>query len=238
LSGREGRIRDLLSQLTTFLGGLNQQKSEIVRALDALDRFSGELVVQKQTIATALDDLGPGLTVLANERSNLTAMLVSLSRLGVVGSRIIEASKDATITDLADLKPIVERVAAAGASLPRSLELLLDYPFPKSSANGIPGDYTGLYATFDLTGSAGTLCTIINVGVCPVALRPAAAGIRAGTSVPAAGSTARGGIGQPSPGSGSTGLSGTLANLLAPIGAPKNDLGTGLAILLGGGVAP
>lgn len=164
LAGRESSVRDLLHQLNFLLGGLNQQKSQIVRALDATDSLTSQLEAQRQTISTALDDLGPGLKVLADERTQFVSMLSALSNLGQVATRVINASEQSTITDLADLKPVVERIAAAGADLPRSLDLLLDYPFPADAVNAMPGDYTALYVTLELQGSnclplpAATIC--------------------------------------------------------------------------------
>src|SRR4029453_5961921 len=63
LAGREEAARDGLSQLAPFGGGLDKQKADLVRALDALDRLSGHLSAQRSVIGTALDSLGPGLTV-------------------------------------------------------------------------------------------------------------------------------------------------------------------------------
>ena len=38
---------------------------------------------------------------------------------------------------------------AAGTNLPHSLELLITYPFPKNIDKAIPGDYNGLYLSFN-----------------------------------------------------------------------------------------
>ncbi|MDQ6649849.1 MAG: MCE family protein, partial [Actinomycetota bacterium] len=150
LNGRESKVRDLLGQLNTLVSGLDQRKSEIVRAVDALDRLTGTLAAQTQTITAALTDIAPGLSVLADERADLTQMLVSLSRLGDVGSRIIRASKDNTVADLQALQPVLGNLAQAGDNLPKSLELLVTYPFSRNSAHAIPGDFTSLHATVDI----------------------------------------------------------------------------------------
>jgi phospholipid/cholesterol/gamma-HCH transport system substrate-binding protein len=85
LSGREAAVRDVLSQLTTFVSALNSQKSQIVRALDQLDRLTTTLRHGNSTIATALTDLGPGLKVLADERAQFRGLLVNLSKFGHPG---------------------------------------------------------------------------------------------------------------------------------------------------------
>ena len=149
LTGREQDVKSALRQLTTFVSGLDDQKQEIVRALDELDRFSGALASQTGTIATALDDLGPGLEVLADERAQFTKLLTDLARFGDIASRIITASRKETVAGLRDLQPVLRHLRAAGTNLPRSLELLITYPFPKNIDKAIPGDYNGLHLTFN-----------------------------------------------------------------------------------------
>lgn len=150
LGGREDRVRDLLGQLDTFVGGLDQQKGQIVRALDSLDRLSTRLVGERQTIATALQDIPAGLEVLTGQREELTRLLTSLDRLGDVAVRVIRASKANTVADLQSLRPILGQLNAAGRALPQSLELLTTYPFPRSVTEGVKGDYANLFVTADL----------------------------------------------------------------------------------------
>jgi phospholipid/cholesterol/gamma-HCH transport system substrate-binding protein len=218
LSGREASVRDLLHQLTYLLGGLNQQKSQIVRALDATDQLTAQLEAQRQTIATALDDLGPGLKVLADERSQFVTMLSALSNLGQVATHVIDSSEQATITDLADLKPVVQRIAAAGADLPRSLDLLLDYPFPADAVDAMPGDFTALYVTLEFKGS--NCLPLQSATICLPGSLPAA-GSKPGTAVKPGSATGPGLPTLPSP----------LPGLPVPSPGPVG----GLAGLLGGG---
>jgi phospholipid/cholesterol/gamma-HCH transport system substrate-binding protein len=151
LTGRETAVRGALTQLNTFVGGLNQQKQQIVRALDALNRFSGALRAQNNTIAVALTDLGPGLRVLADERAQFTRLLTHLATFGKVASHLIHASRTQTITGLRELHPVLAHLAAAGAALPRSLEIFITFPFPRDSGQAAPGDYTNLQADLNLT---------------------------------------------------------------------------------------
>jgi phospholipid/cholesterol/gamma-HCH transport system substrate-binding protein len=150
LQGREGSLRNLLTQLRTFIGGLDDQRDEIVRALTSVNRLAATLARQRKVLTTALDKIPPALKVLADERKDLTKMLTSLQQLGKVGVRVIEGSKEATVADLKALQPTLTNLAAAGSALPNSLELLATYPFPKNVVNDIKGDYTNLYITADL----------------------------------------------------------------------------------------
>ncbi|MGN6333365.1 MAG: MCE family protein [Motilibacteraceae bacterium] len=151
MSGREGDLRDLLAQLDTFVGNLDRNKAQIVKALDSIDRLAATLAEQKKDIATALDSIPQGLKVLADQRQQLTTMLVELDKLGQVGTRVIRRSTADTVADLKDLQPILTKLAEAGDSLPKSLELLFTYPFPRNAVDGgIQGDYANLSATLDL----------------------------------------------------------------------------------------
>lgn len=150
LEGRETQVRDLLAQLDTFVGGLDDQKSQITRAIDSLDRLTATLARQRQVIGSALDTLPGGLRVLAEQRQQLTTMLTSLQELGRVGTQVINASGQNIAADLRALQPTLTQLAAAGDDLPAALELLLTYPFPRTSVDGIRGDYTNLFVTVDL----------------------------------------------------------------------------------------
>jgi phospholipid/cholesterol/gamma-HCH transport system substrate-binding protein len=77
-------------------------------------------------------------------------MLQALSRLGVVGTRVINASRDDVLADLRALRPTLEQLAKAGNYLPKALEIMLTFPFPRNVTDGIRGDFTNLYATADL----------------------------------------------------------------------------------------
>lgn len=150
LQGREADVKDLLTQLDTFVGGLDAQKQTIVRALDSLDRLTARLVTERQTIATALNDIPPGVQVLTEQRAQITRMLTALDELSGVAVRTIEGSRQNTRASLQALQPILGQLAAAGQDLPRSLELLTTYPFPRTIDQGIKGDFANLFVTLDL----------------------------------------------------------------------------------------
>ena len=155
LKGREGKVRDLLIQLNTFVGGLDKQKGQIIRALDSMDRLTARLAKQRQVLAVALDDIPNGAKVLSDQRAELTKVLVGLDRLGKVAIRVINGSKQNTVADLKALEPILGQLNAAGVDLPKALELLTTYPFPRTIDTGIRGDYANLFVTLD--GDLGTL---------------------------------------------------------------------------------
>ncbi|MDX6199849.1 MAG: phospholipid/cholesterol/gamma-HCH transport system substrate-binding protein [Actinomycetota bacterium] len=163
LKGRESKVRDLLVQLDTFIGGLDKQKSDIIRALNGLDRLTARLAAQRDTLAVGLRDIPAGVSVLADQRAELTQVLTGLNRLGTVAVQVIRASQQNTVADLRALGPILTQLNAAGKDLPDSLELLTTYPFPRTIDEGIKGDYANLWATADINlVGAGT-----NTGIIP-----------------------------------------------------------------------
>ncbi|MEH1059339.1 MCE family protein [Micromonospora sp. CPCC 206171] len=154
LAGREPAVRDALGQLDEFIGGLDKQKADLVRALDALDRLTGRLNRQKQVLGDAVDSLAPGLTVLAQQRAQLTGALTALDKLGDVGTRVVNRSHDDTVANLRALQPILQELVRAGDDLPKSLDFMLSYPFPPNITGAIVGDFVNLSVTADLDSAS------------------------------------------------------------------------------------
>ena len=150
LSGRETQVKDVLNQLTTLVSTLDANKQNIVRALNSIDALARKLAQQKGTLAKALDNIPSALKVLADQRQDLTRVLTSLSKLGGIGTTVIRATHDNTVASLRSLQPVLDSLVASKANIVNSLELLLNFPFPASSVNGVHGDYAGLYASVDL----------------------------------------------------------------------------------------
>jgi len=208
LGGREAEAKDALRQLDAFVGGLDGQKADLVRAIEALDRLTGRLNQQKAVIGGALDALGPGITVLAQQREQLTAALNALGELGVVGTRVVKASKDDTVASLRALQPILDQLAEAGDALPKSLDFMLSYPFPPNVTGAIVGDFVNLSITADL--NAATILSNLVV----------AAPIQAPATVPR-------GPSAPKPGKGGTPRPGTKPSLpgqLPPLCLPLDGI--------------
>ncbi|WP_406168162.1 MCE family protein [Streptomyces sp. NBC_00996] len=150
LDGRENRVRSLLKELNTFIGGLDDQRKDIIHALKAVDRLAGRLGKEKKTIAQAVDTMPPALKVLADQRRDLTRMLTALSKLSKTGTKVVNASHDDTVANLKQLRPILQQLNKAGNDLPDSLELLTTYPFPRNAVDAVKGDYVNLHITADL----------------------------------------------------------------------------------------
>ncbi len=150
LKGRESGIKNTLHQLDSFVGGLDDQKEDIVKAIDALDRLSARLAKERGTVAKALDAMSPGLKVLSDQRDELVDMLGALQKLGKVGTRVIKASRDDTVAVLRDLQPILTQLVKSGDALPKSLNYLLTYPLPQAAADATHDGFLNLHVRLDL----------------------------------------------------------------------------------------
>jgi len=152
LEGRETDVKSVLRRLSTFMGRLDANKEEIVTALERVAELSTTLNRQEQTLDLALDNLPGAISSIDRQRDDLVKMLRALAELSDVGTRVIQASKVATIDSLEALAPTLAKLAEAGDDFPRALELALTYPFPdaivgrsaQQARDFHMGDYTNL----------------------------------------------------------------------------------------------
>jgi phospholipid/cholesterol/gamma-HCH transport system substrate-binding protein len=149
MSGRQDRLRHLLGQLDSFVGTLDDQKQDIVRALDSINNLSATLNREKHTLTAALDNLGPAIDVLRSQHAKLITMLHQLDRLGRVGTRVIGSTKDDLLADLAHLRPVLDKLNEAGDSLPKGLSLMVSFPFP-AGTTVVKGDYANTSISMDV----------------------------------------------------------------------------------------
>ncbi len=150
MSGREDRLRALLGSLESVVGTIDQQKADIIHAMESMDNLARTLNAEKETIGGALDAAGPAIEVLSAQHDELIAMLSSLEELGRVGTRVINASKEDILAMLEDLYPVLNGLNKAGTQLAPGLNLLVSFPFPKAANNIIKGDYADTIARVDL----------------------------------------------------------------------------------------
>ncbi|MFF1816173.1 MCE family protein [Kribbella sp. NPDC058245] len=150
LTGNEPAIKDVLTQLNTFVGTLDQNKQKIVTAITAVDALAKKLNAQKETLATAIDSLPKSIATLDKQRAALVKTLQALSTLGSTATRVITSAQKDLVANLQSLYPILTKLAEAGDNLPKSLQLLFTYPFPDDAARGVQGDFTNLGITLDI----------------------------------------------------------------------------------------
>jgi phospholipid/cholesterol/gamma-HCH transport system substrate-binding protein len=152
LDGRQRTARDLLVHLNQFTGGLNDQRGDIVRALDGLDRLAAGLNKHGPEIGQAIDSLPPALSVLNQQENSLVESLVSVNNLGGVAARTINGTRSDLLANLRDLQPTLQKLADSGDALPNSLISGLTGIFPVTTADKVVrGDYLNVSGTIDLT---------------------------------------------------------------------------------------
>ena len=150
MSGREDRLRALLGSLEGVIGTLDDQKGDIIHALESLNNLAATLNAEKKTIGDALDAVGPAIGVLADQHDELIDMLGALDELGRVGTRVIDASKEDVLKMLEHLYPVLDGLYQAGHDLGPGLNLLISFPFPKAANDIVEGDYADTTMTMDL----------------------------------------------------------------------------------------
>jgi phospholipid/cholesterol/gamma-HCH transport system substrate-binding protein len=144
MDGRTGKIRDVLGQVNTLVSTLNSQKGDIVQAMESINGLTKTLVTEKETIGDALDAAGPAITVLRDQHTQLVHMLSELDKLGDVGTRVVNETKDDLIAELRHLEPVLRKLSDTGDSLVPGLVSAASYPFPMDAADAIKGDFANV----------------------------------------------------------------------------------------------
>jgi phospholipid/cholesterol/gamma-HCH transport system substrate-binding protein len=176
LDGREDSARSVLRNLRTFMGQVDDNKADIVRAIEQLNRLAIAAEKQLPTIDKALDELPSALESIDRQRDDLVEMLGALDQLSSVAVDVITRSKDATITSLRRLNPVLTQLAASGDDFTNAFHVFLTYPFvdevvgrdPQVARNLHMGDYTNLSITLDvdLTSVPTTIPTTLPTEAC------------------------------------------------------------------------
>ncbi|MDT4936788.1 MAG: phospholipid/cholesterol/gamma-HCH transport system substrate-binding protein [Pseudonocardiales bacterium] len=175
LKGNSGAIRDLLTQLNTFVGSLDKQKTDITDALVKIDRLAATLNRQQKSITDALDTFPQALSILRQDRGKLTTLLQSLSTLGTTATDLLLAKPrsgtNATVQSLfvdslQQLSPVLENLTAVGSDFPKALQILLTFPFPLGKATEfLRSDYANLGLHLNIALS-DNLCGLNIPGLC------------------------------------------------------------------------
>ena len=154
LDGREATARSLLEQLDTFVGGLDAQRADIVQAIERIDGLAATVLEQETTLTRAVDTMPGALRVLADDRAQLTALLVSIDRLGEVATRVVNGTRKDLVANLKALQPTLTRLAEVGNVIPKSLEAIITYPTADGVEKGYFGDYGNLALTVDVSAAS------------------------------------------------------------------------------------
>jgi phospholipid/cholesterol/gamma-HCH transport system substrate-binding protein len=151
-AGREGDLRSVLTQLDVFVGRVNDQTDDIVRAAESLDGLVRQLADQEPVIDEALRTVPQALAVVNSQRAQLLDALDGLGKLSALTASTVDQTKENLVKELQQLGPILESLANAGPALTRSLSQLATFPWPNETMEKwLRGDYGNLTAVVDLT---------------------------------------------------------------------------------------
>ena len=136
---------------------LDDQRDDILAAVNDVARLSSRFAGQRTVITKALDEIGPALETLSTERPDITGALGALTDLADVVVPLVRNVRDGLVSDLENLDPVVRGILDAGKATVTALGFALTFPFaPETVTNACRGDYCNLTMMLDLTNSALT----------------------------------------------------------------------------------
>lgn len=151
-AGREADLRGLIQQLDVFVGYVNDQTGDIIRATESLDHLAGQFADQRPVVERALRTIPDALAVLKDQRQNLADALDTLGKFSAVVADAVNQTKENLVKELQQVGPVLESLANAGPALTRSLSFFATFPWANETLdNWIRGDYANLTAVIDLT---------------------------------------------------------------------------------------
>ena len=151
-AGREGDLRSLITQLDQFITYANDQKNDIIAAMDSLNNLVSGFAEQRPVVDRALKTVPQALDVLKKERETLVSALDQLGKFSALVADTSMQTKEALVQELKNLGPVLQSLADAGPALTRSLSFFAVYPFAKETLDKwFRGDYANLTAIIDLT---------------------------------------------------------------------------------------
>lgn len=175
LEGREDSAKSVLTQIETLMTQLDDNRGDIVNAIDSINRLGASARQQQNSIDSALEELPSALESIDGQREDLVKMLGALNRLGDVGVRVIKASKQSTVESFRQLQPVLTELANSGDDFVNAFNVFLTFPFvdevvgrdPQVARNLHMGDFTNLSIQLDLDLTKpllpGLPCTTLSV---------------------------------------------------------------------------
>lgn len=166
LAGRQDVLRDLVPRLNTLVGELNDQRENIIRAMEGLDRLTGQINEQAPVVEKALADGPKILKLLVDQRVHFTDALGALSRMSRTTDDILQANSEDIEVLTSNLVPVLDQLQSTGPSLTQSLGILLTFPFAEQAIpQVVRGDYLNAVINLDLTFGRLQRGALASVGV-------------------------------------------------------------------------
>lgn len=155
LEGNAPQIRDFLGKLNTFTDQLNQQRADLVRAIDSTNELLKIVGAKNNSIDRLLTDLPPLAAYLADAQTRITDAVEAVGRFADVTGSTLTAARGDLNTNLRVLQRPLKQLARGAQYIPDAMRIALTFPFPVDNLpKVIRGDYLNVSSTFDLTLSS------------------------------------------------------------------------------------
>jgi virulence factor Mce-like protein len=155
VNGRADQIRAFLGKLDTFTARLDEQRDDIVRAIDSTNGLLGYVGPRSDVLDRVLTEFPPVIQHFADKQNLFIDAADSLGRLGQVANQYLAPSLGNFHQDLIALQCPLRELGRAAPYLIRALKLILVQPFEVDAVpKSFRGDYFNLSLTVDLTLSS------------------------------------------------------------------------------------
>ncbi|MBM7366029.1 MlaD family protein [Gordonia hydrophobica] len=152
--GNEKTLSKLIPRLNTLVTDLNKQTTNIIGAMDGLDRLSATINAQTPTVQRALESGPRILQLLVDQRKNLVNALDSVGKLSATANQVLKKNSDDIKVIVPNLRELMEQLSMTGPALSNSLRILLTFPFLEEQIpTVVKGDYVNSDLVLDLTWS-------------------------------------------------------------------------------------
>jgi virulence factor Mce-like protein len=155
VNGRADQIRAFLGKLDTFTARLDEQRDDIVRAIDSTNGLLGYVGPRSDVLDRVFTEFPPVIQHFADKQKLFTDAADAVGRLGQLANQYLAPSRSNLHQDLIALQCPLRELGRAAPYLIRALKLILVQPFDVDAVpKSFRGDYFNLSLTVDLTLSS------------------------------------------------------------------------------------
>lgn len=152
IAGHSGQFLGLLPQLADLTDAVNRQSSDIVTAMESINRVASKFAANAPTITSALEELPEATRILHANVGGIIETFSALERFSQIAARVLDQTKNDIGADLTDAYAAVKPLAEHAQELIDALPIIATYPFPQTGIKqAVRGDYLNAIATLDLT---------------------------------------------------------------------------------------
>ena len=155
VNGRADEIRTFLGKLDTFTARLDEQRDDIVRAIDSTNGLLEYVGPRSDVLDRVFTEFTPLIKHFADKQNLFINAVDATGRLSQVANQYLAPSRSNLHQDLVALQCPLRELGRAAPYLIRALKLILVQPFDVDAVpKSFRGDYFNLSLTADLTLSS------------------------------------------------------------------------------------